>query len=92
VQADEIAEAQLRHQLYADAATAFQALGTLLGADDWFFGADRPGVFDAEVFAYTWLVLDAELGWRSSELRESLSGVENLVAHRERLYQRCWPQ
>lgn len=76
--------------LLADLTAALQSLCTLLGDDDWFFGADAPGVFDAEVFAYTWLILDERLEWRDRRLAECLAGFGNLVEHRRRLYERCW--
>ncbi|VUC37357.1 unnamed protein product [Clonostachys rosea] len=78
-------------QLYADSATAFAALETLLGNDAWFFGASSPGLFDAEVFSYTWLILDESLAWEDGgELQKSLAGFKTLVAHRQRLYDWCW--
>ncbi|CAH0016084.1 unnamed protein product [Clonostachys rhizophaga] len=78
-------------QLYTDSATAFAALDTLLGNDAWFFGAGSPGLFDAEVFSYTWLILDETLAWdRDGELQKSLAGFKKLVAHRQRLYEWCW--
>ncbi|KAI9167713.1 Metaxin-1 [Paramyrothecium foliicola] len=77
-------------QLYTDAAAAFRALSTLLADDEWFFGADGPGAFDADVFAYTYLILDDSLGWQSTELAECLTPFENLLRHRQRLYDMCW--
>ncbi|KAJ1326470.1 SAM complex protein [Microdochium nivale] len=51
-------------ELYDGAREAFSALATCLhgedgggAGDEWFFGADAPGVFDAAVFAYTHLIL-----------------------------------
>ncbi|KAI6784404.1 uncharacterized protein J7T54_006449 [Emericellopsis cladophorae] len=66
---------------------ALDALSTLLGEHDWFFG-DAVGLFDAEVFAYTWLV--GSLAWDDGAMEEVLQEFGNLVRHRERLYQRCW--
>jgi metaxin len=77
-------------QLYGDAGTAFEALDTLLGADEWFFGASEPGLFDADVFAYTYLILDPAFGWEDDSLRECLASCHRLISHRERLYARCW--
>jgi metaxin len=94
-------------QLLADATDALRALSTLLAGDEWFFGRPDPGLFDAEVFAYTWLILDEEFGWaaaakaaeeeeeeeeESFALAEGLAGFDNLVSHRRRLYERCWPE
>ena len=49
-------------------------------------------MFDAEVFAYTWLLLDEEGAMTGLEggLREEVKGMRNLVRHRRRLYERCW--
>ncbi|KAK2594087.1 hypothetical protein QQS21_008190 [Conoideocrella luteorostrata] len=77
-------------QLYRDAKTAFATLSTLLGANEWFFGAEEPGLFDAEVFAYTYLILDDSLGWKDDTLARCVANRENLVEHRKRLYERCW--
>ncbi|KEY68938.1 hypothetical protein S7711_04604 [Stachybotrys chartarum IBT 7711] len=77
-------------QLYTDAAAALGSLSTLLGDDEWFFAGDAPGVFDAEVFAYTYLILDESLDWRDRALAYCLLRFDNLVQHRSRLYQRCW--
>ncbi|OAQ61858.1 mitochondrial outer membrane protein (Sam35) [Pochonia chlamydosporia 170] len=92
---EEILKATRRHlllpgQLYDEARTAFEALDTALGKVEWFFGGSEPGLFDAEVFAYTYLILDTEFGWQDDELRDCVGGCENLVAHRRRLYERCW--
>ena len=70
--------------LYADADTAFSALSTLLGDEEWFFSAMEPGLFDASVFAYTFLLLGG-IDWQDRTLREKLSGYQNLVAHKERI-------
>jgi metaxin len=77
-------------QLLADADDALGALSTLLGDHDWFFGVDGPGLFDAEVFAYTYLLLDPAMGWHDDALATALRQLDNLVAHRARLYKRCW--
>jgi metaxin len=79
-------------QLYSDATTAFRALSTLLGDHDWFFGSSHPSAFDADAFAYTHLILDANMDWRDDRLAECLAPFENLVRHRKKLYQRCWPE
>ena len=76
--------------LYNQADEAFAALETLLGKDDWFFGAQRPGLFDASVFAYTHLLLDDKLGkgWVDTRLRDALMVRRRLVSHRERILSR----
>ncbi|KAK0387186.1 hypothetical protein NLU13_5499 [Sarocladium strictum] len=86
--------------LHADAIAALRSLDALLGETTktsseknvWFFGADAPSLFDAEVFAYTWLLLDDEgaMGGLISGVREELRGLQNLVRHRTALYDRCW--
>ncbi|KAM4057613.1 mitochondrial membrane transport complex protein [Hirsutella rhossiliensis] len=97
--------------LLANAAAAFRALSALLADNEWFFGAAAPGLFDADVFAYTHLILDDRhcrpksgcssrdssdggggLGWgeHGRALRACLMGFDNLVAHRNALYSRCW--
>ncbi|POR36987.1 Uncharacterized protein TPAR_02812, partial [Tolypocladium paradoxum] len=79
-------------QLLADAADAFRSLAALLAEHEWFFAAHAPGMFDAEVFAYTYLILDEGMGWRDDALRTCLAGFPNLVRHSARLYERCWGQ
>jgi len=76
--------------LYSEADKAFEALSTLLGEDSWFFGNDRPALFDASVFAYTHLLLDDGLGWEEKKLPQALKRRENLVQHRERLLVRYY--
>jgi metaxin len=62
-----------------------------LGEHEWFFGAERPGLFDASVFAYTHLLLIEEgeeglgEGWVDGRLRELVVGRKALRAHRERI-------
>ncbi|OAA42200.1 hypothetical protein NOR_05049 [Metarhizium rileyi] len=80
----------LPDQLYSDAGTAFLALALLLGSDEWFFAAPEPGSFDAQVFSYTYLVLDSSFGWDDDTWTACLKGCDNLIDHRRRLYQRCW--
>ncbi|RSM17404.1 hypothetical protein CDV31_003820 [Fusarium ambrosium] len=76
--------------LFDDAAIALQSLSTILGEDEWFFGADRPSLFDADVFAYTYLMDSDALAWEDDSLSKCLDGLHNLKSHRERLYERCW--
>ncbi|KAK2625611.1 hypothetical protein QTJ16_004923 [Diplocarpon rosae] len=71
--------------LYKEADRAFEALSILLGEDAWFFGNEKPALFDASVFAYTHLLLDDGLGWKEQKLRRALRARDNLVQHRERL-------
>ncbi|KOS21601.1 Metaxin-1 [Escovopsis weberi] len=78
--------------LLADARDALAAIAALLADDEWFFSAPAPGLFDAEVFAYTHLVLDDGIGWADDELARCVAAFDNLVRHRDRLYRRCWPE
>ncbi|KAF3037205.1 hypothetical protein E8E12_003661 [Didymella heteroderae] len=73
--------------LYEQAEEAFTALDTLLGKNEWFFGAETPGLFDASVFAYTHLLLDDRLGkgWLDTRLRDTLMSRQHLVAHRNKI-------
>lgn len=76
--------------LYAESDKAFSALADLLGEDEWFFGENHPSLFDASVFAYTYLLLDENMGWKvehermGRDLREGR--WENLIAHRGRIW------
>ena len=71
--------------VYSDAQRAFAALSTLLGDSDNFFGADKPSLFDASVFAYTHLLLDEGMGWKEDRMSRGLKKYFNLVQHRERI-------
>ena len=73
------------HELYHRTEAAFKALATLLGSDDYFFGSEQPGLFDASLFAYTHLLLDEQIEWKSTSLTNALSKHDNLVQHRSRL-------
>lgn len=73
------------NDLIAEAGNAFEALSTLLSDHEYFFGRPKPGLFDAEVFAYTHLVLDESMGWKNNAMGPLLKKHENLVQHRERL-------
>ncbi|KAL5119974.1 hypothetical protein ACEQ8H_002072 [Pleosporales sp. CAS-2024a] len=79
--------------LYNQAEEAFAALESLLGKDDWFFGAPRPGLFDASVFAYTHLLLDGGLGkgWLDTRLRDALMSRKRLTSHRIRIFTTYFP-
>ncbi|QSZ32810.1 hypothetical protein DSL72_002390 [Monilinia vaccinii-corymbosi] len=77
--------------IYREADRAWEALSLLLGEEKWFAG-DGPGIFDASVFAYTWLLGDEGLGWEKGDKRlgEGVRKWGNLVSHRERVFRRCW--
>ncbi|KIW13435.1 hypothetical protein PV08_08623 [Exophiala spinifera] len=74
-----------QQELYSKADEAFQALSTLLGEQKFFFGQTTPGLFDASLFAYTQIILDDDLDWRTLVLKTALQKYENLVHHRARL-------
>lgn len=64
---------------------AMSALSTLLGENDWFF-ASRAGMFDASMFAYTYLLLDEKrMAWGDNKLGALLRKYPNLIDHRDRL-------
>ena len=69
--------------MFAGAEAAFEALETLLGEGEWFFGARGPGMLDAAVFAYTHLILDLHVG-----LEGVLERFDGLVRHRGRILMR----
>lgn len=73
------------YDLSKDAEEAFEALSTLLGDDDFYFGQQKPSFFDATVFAYTALILQSDFGWKYNPLEETLSKHSNLVQHRDRI-------
>ncbi|KAM3503058.1 hypothetical protein MY11210_008857 [Beauveria gryllotalpidicola] len=77
-------------QLLRAAEEAFAALAALLGEAEWFLGAERPGVLDAELFAYTHLLVGGQLTWGDEELVSRLTTFGNLVRHADRLYERYW--
>lgn len=62
----------------------------MLNEDEWFFGADEPSLFDADVFAYTYLMDADALAWEDDSLSKCFEGLDNLKSHRKRLYERCW--
>lgn len=89
-------------EIYARAADAFEALAVLLreSPTGWFFGVEQPGLFDAAVFAYTFLVgvrtereggkgLEWEDGGRLERL-VAAAGEGELVRHRERVWELGW--
>ena len=75
-------------ELFVNARKAFEALETLLGDDTWFWGAKEAGEMDAEVWAYTYVILgghdEAPLGWGDWRLGEELRKSSGLVRHAER--------
>ena len=79
--------------LYDQAEEAFAALDSLLGDNEWFFGAEKPGLFDASVFAYTHLLLNDGLGkgWLDTRLRDTLMSRQRLIAHRNKILKTYFP-
>ncbi|GME37945.1 hypothetical protein GTA08_BOTSDO03800 [Neofusicoccum parvum] len=82
--------------VYAEAEDGLRALESALGADRWFFGAHRPGLFDAAVFAYTHLLLAPDLGgaggWAKSRLGDAVRARQRLVRHQERVFEAYFQQ
>ncbi|KAL8770630.1 MAG: hypothetical protein Q9209_003698 [Squamulea sp. 1 TL-2023] len=80
--------------LYRESDNAFSALSELLGDDDWFFGENEPGLFDAGLFAYTHLLCEKGMGWKEEEERLGKGLREgkwkNLVAHERRIFKKCY--
>jgi len=72
-------------ELYSQAEEAFRALSILLGENRFFFGQTTPGLFDASLFAYTQIILDDGIEWKTPSLKTALQRHENLVQHRARL-------
>ncbi|KAL2057285.1 hypothetical protein ABVK25_002338 [Lepraria finkii] len=71
--------------IHQESDKAFAALSELLGDDEYFFGEESPGLFDASVFAYTNLLLDEGLDWRDTRMADGLRDYRNLVAHQKRI-------
>ena len=80
--------------LYRESDKAFSALSDFLGDQDWFLGEEGPGMLDAALFAYTYLLLDEAMGWREEEERLGKGLREgrwnNLVRHKDRVYAQCY--
>ncbi|KAK3945855.1 hypothetical protein QBC46DRAFT_276645 [Diplogelasinospora grovesii] len=85
--------------VYREARLALEALAIQLGTSDsgWFFGAEQPTLFDASVFAYTYLMLKY-LGGDEGDREGSLgamvrnAGKGELAAHCRRLTEMLWPE
>ncbi|EAQ92358.1 hypothetical protein CHGG_00593 [Chaetomium globosum CBS 148.51] len=88
--------------VYRSAREALEALASLLSQSEtgWFFGRERPGVFDAALFSYTHLMMEymPEEGGSAGEgtgvaLGRMVLGAGDgeLARHRERMLQTAWP-
>ena len=75
----------VEEEIMSEAEEAFVALSTLLGREEWFFGQQKPGLFDASVFAYTHLILDDHMDWQDNKLAKQMMEHNNLVQHQERI-------
>ena len=55
--------------------------------DRWLFGAQKPGLADAALFAYTHLLLDENMEWQDRRMVDMVERKrrEGLVRHRERI-------
>lgn len=78
-------------ELLNGADKAFEALSTLLAEDEYFFGHERPGLFDASVFAYTHLLTTDQMKWGNTAMQDSLTKYGNLVDHQRRLLTDYFP-
>jgi len=74
-----------REGIYLAVDRAFRSLSTLLGEDDYFFGKNKPGLFDASFFAYGHLLLSEKMRWQSTRLSENLKQYDNLAQFCERI-------
>ncbi|KAH6649786.1 hypothetical protein F5144DRAFT_588431 [Chaetomium tenue] len=88
--------------VYRESGEALEALESLLGESGtgWFFGRERPGVFDAALFSYTHLMMEYMPGEGGSAgegegvaLGRMVLGAGDggLARHRERMLQTAWP-
>lgn len=81
-------------ELYREADKAWEALESLLGENEWFFGEREPGLFDAGVFAYTHLILGFDvvggLMWADRRVAAGLRWRGGLVKHQERMLERYY--
>lgn len=77
--------------IYADAESAVSALSTILGGDDWFFGVEEPGLFDAALFGYLHLILTLKWDEREAGLVRAVKKHENLIGHEERIRKKMYP-
>lgn len=82
-------------EIYTESRLAFEALSILLGDNQYFSATDRPGLFDASVFAYTYLILDQGPGhvmkWSDKTLNIQLEKLDNLVRFTERIAGQYFP-
>jgi len=93
------------NKIYTEARRAFAAIAACLEQtatqSGWFFGTKDPGVFDAAVFAYTYLILldpaasagadsGSEVSWGDGTLADIVREFPALVRHRDRVHERCW--
>ncbi|KAK5739564.1 hypothetical protein LTR17_005253 [Elasticomyces elasticus] len=72
-------------EIMGDAEEAFAALAELLGGREWFFGQEKPGLFDASVHAYLELLIGEGMQWKENKLGEMVKKYEGLVKHREKV-------
>ena len=77
--------------LYRESKKALDALSELLGDDRYFFDEEKPGIFDAAVFAYTNILLDDGMQWEARRMNEDLASFKNLVGHRKRILDEYFP-
>lgn len=87
--------------MYRNAREALEALASeLRGVEGgWFFGGEEPGLFDAGVFAYTYLMTRLFVGGESGGEEETRlgdlvgrAGDGELIGHMERVLGLTWPE
>ncbi|KAK3325267.1 hypothetical protein B0H66DRAFT_116440 [Apodospora peruviana] len=83
--------------IYREARDALEALASLLAQSEtgWFFNEKEPGLFDASVFGYTYLIGEFfdhhDEGDRSLGRMVRQTGNRGLVRHRDKLFGMLWP-
>lgn len=84
-------------EIYEVADSAFRSLSLVLGQQNYFGGTDKPGLFDAMLFAYTQPLLEfcqdnragAHMSWIETTLVKIVQKYSNLLEHRTRLRNFC---
>lgn len=70
-------------EVYDHAISDYQALSDLLGKDQWFFGADKPGLLDIWAHAYVVEMIDPPI---ETSMKKRLLEMDNLVQHARRFH------
>lgn len=70
-----------QEEIYAHGTQDLQALSDLLGANQWFFGADKPGLLDLWAHAYVIEIIEPPI---ETVLKTNAFQMDNLVSHARR--------